>query len=75
MTPDGTVPLLCFVCDDTLAPVATPCAAVGLRGAALLVCRTCGTRQAHPGARGGDYFDVVMRIRAHRPAVRRRPAL
>lgn len=80
-TPDDTVPVLCGICDDTLVPVATPCAvqrprsAERLRSAAVLVCRTCGTRQAPPAARGGDYFDVVMRVRAHRPAARRRLAM
>ncbi|WP_201159830.1 hypothetical protein [Rhodoplanes elegans] len=75
-TPDDTVPVLCGICDDTLVPVATPCAVVQRpRSAAVLVCRTCGTRQTRPAARGGDYFDIVMRVRAHRPAARRRPAM
>ncbi|MDQ0355471.1 flavoprotein [Rhodoplanes tepidamans] len=65
-------PALCAVCDEALAPVATPCAATRRKTAALLVCRTCGTRQPHPADRSGAYFDVVMRVRAHRPAPRRR---
>lgn len=65
-TPDETMlTATCGVCDDALNRVAAPRAAGRIGpSSALFVCTTCGTRQAHPRRRHGDYFGVVMQVRA-----------